>query len=103
MKELRYVGQRIIREDSYDKARGKTIYVGDMKRANMLYAKLVLGQKAHAEIEIDKTEAMLVDGIEAIFTHEDVPKVQYNAFEWHSSIKAPRDEYLLNNKARYVG
>ncbi|WFA09083.1 xanthine dehydrogenase family protein molybdopterin-binding subunit [Tissierella sp. Yu-01] len=103
MKELNYVGKRIIREDSFDKARGKTIYVEDMKRTDMLYAKLVLSQKAHAEIEIDKTEAILVEGIVDIFTHEDVPKVLYNSFEWHSSTKAPRDEYLLNNKARYVG
>lgn len=103
MGNLNYVGKSIIREDSFDKATGKTLYVGDMKRPNMLYAKLVLSQKAHAEIEIDKSEAMTVEGVEAIFTHEDVPNVVYNAFEWHSSIVAPRDEFLLNNKARYVG
>lgn len=103
MRNLNYVGKSIIREDSFDKATGKTLYVGDMKRPNMLYAKLVLSKKAHAEIEIDKSEAMTVEGIEAIFTHEDVPNVQYNPFEWHSSISAPKDEYLLNNKARYVG
>lgn len=103
MQNLKYVGKRLIREDSYDKARGKTLYVGDMKRADMLYAKLVLSQKAHAEIEIDKTEAMMVKDIEAIYTHEDVPNILYNAFEWHSSTKSTRDEKLLNEKARYVG
>lgn len=103
MENLNYVGKSVIREDSYDKAIGKTMYVGDMKRPNMLYAKLVLSEKAHAEIAIDKTEALAVEGIESIYTHEDVPNVVYNAFEWHSSISAPKDEYLLNNKARYVG
>ena len=103
MKELNYVGKSIIREDSFDKATGKTIYVGDMKRPNMLYAKLVLSQKAHAEIEIDKTEAMLVEGVEAIYTYDDVPSVLYNSFEWHSSIKGTEDESLLNKKAKYVG
>ena len=103
MKELNYVGKSIIREDSFDKATGKTVYVGDMKRPNMLYAKLVLSQKAHAEIEIDKTEAMLVEGIEAIYTYDDVPSILYNSFEWHSSIKGIEDESLLNKKAMYVG
>ncbi|WP_312702325.1 molybdopterin cofactor-binding domain-containing protein [Sedimentibacter sp.] len=103
MEKLNYVGKSVIREDSIDKATGKTLYVGDMRRTDMLYAKLVLSRKAHAEIEIDKSEAMSVEGIKAIYTHEDVPRVTYNGFEWHSSVTAPRDEYLLNNKARYVG
>lgn len=103
MKDLKYIGKSLIREDSYDKARGKTIYVADMKRPNMLYARLVLSQKAHAEIEIDKTEAMAVEGVKAIYTHKDIPDVAYNAFEWHSSVEGVRDERLLNEKARYVG
>lgn len=103
MRELNYVGKSVIREDSYGKATGKTLYVGDMRRTGMLYAKLVLSQKSHALVMIDKTEAMQVEGIEAIFTHEDVPKKLYNAFEWHSSTEEVRDEYLLNDKARYVG
>ncbi|MBZ2175170.1 molybdopterin-dependent oxidoreductase [Schnuerera sp. xch1] len=103
MKELKYVGKSLVREDSYDKATGKTIYVGDMKRTDMLYAKLVLSEKAHADIEIDRSEAMLVEGIEAIYTHEDVPKVFYNSAEWYPGIKGIRDELILNNRARFVG
>ncbi|MEW8974347.1 MAG: molybdopterin cofactor-binding domain-containing protein [Tissierellaceae bacterium] len=103
MKSLNYVGKSLIREDSYDKATGRTIYVGDMKRPNMLYAKLVLSKKAHAEIEIDKRDVLAVEGIKAIYTYEDVPNITYNSFEWHSSIEAVKDEYLLNKKARYVG
>lgn len=100
---MMYIGKNIIKEDTFHKASGRTIYVGDMKRPNMLYAKLILSEKAHAEIIIDKEEASLVEGIEAIYTHEDVPNVLYNSFEWHSSIKARKDEYLLNEKARFVG
>ena len=50
MKELKYVGKRLIREDVYDKARGKTQYTCDRKLEGMLYAKLVLSEKALAEI-----------------------------------------------------
>ena len=42
MKNLRYVGRDITREDAYDKARGKIKYVGDMKRCGMIYGKLIL-------------------------------------------------------------
>lgn len=103
MKDLNYVGKSLVRNDSYDKARGKTIYVGDMKRVNMLYAKLVLSDRAHAEIEIDKTEALEVEGIKAIYTYEDITKIKFNPFDWHSSVEGVKDQYLLSEKARYVG
>lgn len=103
MGKLKYVGKSILKEDSYDKATGRTKYVCDMKRHNMLYAKLVLSQKAHADIVIDKTEALNIEGIEAIYTYADVPKVQYNSHQWYAGATAFRDEYLLCDRARFVG
>lgn len=103
MEQLKYVGKSVIREDSYNKAAGKTRYVCDMKRHNMLYAKLVLSQKPHAEIEVDKSEAIKVEGIEAIYTYDDVPDVLYNSHEWYIGAKEYQDEYLLCNVARFVG
>ena len=50
--DLKYVGKSYIREDAYDKARGKTQYTCDRQIAGMLYAKLVLSEKANAEISI---------------------------------------------------
>ncbi|WP_326910313.1 xanthine dehydrogenase family protein molybdopterin-binding subunit [Sedimentibacter sp. MB31-C6] len=103
MEQLKYVGKSVIREDSYDKATGKTKFICDMKRHNMLYAKLVLSKKPHAEIEVDKSEAIKVEGIEAIYTYDDVPHVLYNSHEWYAGAKEFQDEYLLCNKARFVG
>lgn len=100
---LQYVGQRLIREDSYDRATGDTRYVGDMKRAGMLYARLFLSDHAHADYTLDLTEARAVPGIVAIYTHADVPNKPYNAMEWFSGIKGHHDEYLLNPRALYDG
>ena len=44
--ELEYVGKRYVREDAYDKARGKNRYTCDRKLTGMLFAKLVLSEKA---------------------------------------------------------
>lgn len=103
MKELKYVGKRLIREDVYDKARGKTQYTCDRMPQGLLYAKLVLSEKACAEIAVDTEAAKQVPGIEAVFTHEDVPKRKYNPHNWTACIDAPEDMYILSEKARYVG
>lgn len=43
--KFKYIGERIIRPDARDKARGKTRYTGDIRRHGMLYAKLVTSKK----------------------------------------------------------
>ena len=45
MSELEYVGKRYVREDAYDKARGKNRYTCDRKLTGMLFAKLVLSER----------------------------------------------------------
>lgn len=103
MKELKYVGKRLIREDVYDKARGKTQYTCDRRLEGMLYARLVLSEKALAEISINTEKAEQVPGICAVYTHKDVPKTKYNPHNWAPGIGAPEDMYILSEKARYVG
>lgn len=103
MEELKYVGKSLIRDDSYDKATGKTRFICDMRREGMLYAKIVMSKKAHANIEIKKDEALKVEGIVAIYTYEDVPKVLYNSHQWFEGVDSFKDEYLLSEKALFVG
>ena len=82
METLKYVGKRLVREDTFDKARGKTQYTCDRKLQGMLYGKLVLSEKAHGSIEIHTEKAEKVPGILRIFTHKDVPKKKYNPHNW---------------------
>lgn len=103
MANNKYIGQRVVREDSLKRATGETRYVADMKRRGMLYAKLLRSSKAHADFTLDLKKALEVPGVEAIYTYEDIPKVAYNSMKWYPGIEAIEDEYLLSNRARYFG
>lgn len=103
MEELTYVGKRYAKEDAFDKARGKTKYTCDRKLYGMLYARLVLSERAHARVTVDKTRALKVPGVTAVFTFEDVPKKTYNPHNWSACIDCPEDQYILSDMARYVG
>ncbi len=103
MKDLTYIGKRIVREDSYDKACGRTQFICDRVEAGMLYAKLVLSTKAHSDIRIDPGEALRVPGVVAVYSFEDVPKVKFNSHNWTPVITSPQDQYILSDRARYVG
>lgn len=102
-RDLKYVGKSYIREDVYDKARGKTQYTCDRQIAGMLYARLVLSEKANADITVHTEKAKQVPGIRAVFTHANVPKITYNPHNWSACLDAPMDQYILSGKARYVG
>ncbi|MGB8453717.1 MAG: molybdopterin cofactor-binding domain-containing protein [Anaerocolumna sp.] len=103
MRNLNYVGKSVEREDSYQKVRGKTKFICDMKRVGMLYAKLVLSKKAHSLVEIDTSEAEKAEGILAVYTFKDVPKVTYNAHKWYPGTNDVEDQYILSDRARYMG
>ena len=91
--DLKYVGKSYIREDAYDKARGKTQYTCDRQIAGMLYAKLVLSEKANAEISISTEKASRVPGIHAVFTHANVPKITYNPHNWSAPSHQKRQPF----------
>ncbi len=64
----------LARQDGLDKARGELHFVGDTIEAGCLHAALCVSGEAHGIIRsIDMREALLVPGIVAILTGEDVP------------------------------
>ncbi|WP_432663996.1 molybdopterin cofactor-binding domain-containing protein [Wukongibacter baidiensis] len=103
-KDFKYIGKSIVKHDVKEKATGKIKYAGDMKLDGMLYAKLLLSDVAHANIiNIDTSKAEALPGVVRVFTHKDVPKNYYNSHKWFEGIDFPRDELILNEKARHVG
>ncbi|MCI5644084.1 MAG: molybdopterin-dependent oxidoreductase [Peptoniphilus sp.] len=101
--DLKYVGKRLIRDDAYDRVRGKTKYVTDIKYDDMLYGKLVLSEKPHANFKFDFSKALKTKGIYKILTYKDVPHNKYNSMEWFTGINGVKDEMILNDRARFVG
>lgn len=103
MTDYKYIGKNIPREDALSRVTGQAKFVTDMVRHNMLYGKLVLSEHPHAEVSFDMKETLEVPGVFAVLTHEDFPKVGYNSMEWFTGVNGNKDEYALNDRARFVG
>ncbi len=96
---LSVVGKRLAKIDSPDKSTGRALFTDDISLPNMLYGKLLLSTKAHANLlSVDTSEALKLPGVKAIMTGADVPDAT-----WGTS-PARYDEYILaKGKVRYVG
>ena len=72
---MRFVNQPIRKKDAMQLLSGKPIYTQDIAPADCLVVKLLRSVQANAIIkEIDCRVAEKIEGIEAIFTWEDVPQ-----------------------------
>lgn len=98
------IGSRLPIHDAVGKVTGEIEYTGDIKLSNMAYGKLVLSTIPHGQvINIDKTEALAVEGVLGVLTYEDFPSTKYNSalrFKDHNIIKS---ETVLSQEVRFVG
>ncbi len=93
------VGERVISVDAIQKAAGSTKYAADLKRDEMLVARVLRSPHSHAKIlNIDKSQALKVDGVIAVFTGHDVPGLNTLGY------MDPKDHPVLaTDKVRHVG
>jgi len=110
--ELSVVGKRLPRPDAAAKATGIARYTIDIKLPGMLIGKVLRSPYPHAKIiKIDKSKAEKLPGVEAVIAFEDVPKKLFNMamddlLIRDQVVRAERekqDQYVLSDKARYVG
>ncbi len=109
--ELSVVGRSIPRLDGADKASGTAQYTADIKLPGMLIGKVLRSPYPHARIvRIDTSRAEKLAGVEAVITYDnDVPKKIFNRNMLSQVMADPvrmglsGDEYILCDKARYVG
>lgn len=102
------VGKREIRKDAVAKVTGKAKYSDDFFERDMLVGKVLRSPYAHAVIKhIDVSKARALPGVEAVITHEDLPKIKYGTagHPWSLELehRDVEDRLILTNKARYVG
>ena len=83
---------------------GKARYTMDVAIEGMLYLKVLRSPHAHARIrKIDKTKALAVPGVAAVYTWDDVPKRKFSSALHEDHLVDPDDTTLLDNVARFVG
>jgi carbon-monoxide dehydrogenase large subunit len=70
----RFIGKRIIRSEDDKLLKGQGSYVDDLHLPNMLQSAVLRSPHAHAVIvSIDCTQAKLLEGVHAVYTHADLP------------------------------
>lgn len=77
--ELSVVGRRLPGPSAAAKATGEARYTVDIKLPGMLIGKVLRSPYPHARIlNIDKSNAEKLPGVEAVITFKDVPKKLFN-------------------------
>jgi xanthine dehydrogenase molybdenum-binding subunit len=98
------IGESQLRPDMPSKVSGRAQYAGDLSLPGMLHAKTRRSNVAHARIKrIDATRALAHEGVRAVLTHRDVPRVLHYGSPHPRSASVTRDQYILDSKVRYWG
>ena len=92
------IGDSEPRLDAYDKATGKTIYASDFIQKDMLWVGVKRAGVKHARLlSINTSDAIIMEGVTAVLTHEDIP-----GHKIHGVVRADRP-VLVFEKIRYQG
>ena len=98
------VGKPEIKVDAIKLVQGKPAFTADIEKRGMLIAKVLHSPHAHARIKkIDTSKAKALDGVAAVLTWQDIPRVVYSTAGQSDPIPGPLDTFSLDHKVRFVG
>ena len=98
------VGKPEKKVDSIKLVQGKPAFTADIEPRGMLYARVLRSPHAHARIKhIDASKARALEGVAAVLTWQDIPRVVYSTAGQSDPIPGPLDLFSLDNKVRFVG
>ncbi|HEX9075413.1 MAG TPA: molybdopterin cofactor-binding domain-containing protein, partial [Anaerolineae bacterium] len=102
--ETRVVGKPEKKVDATKLVQGKPAFTDDVDLRGMLYAKVLWSPVAHARIkQIDVSRALALEGVHAVLTYKDIPRVVYSTAGQSDPIPGPLDSFSLDDKVRFVG
>jgi len=98
------VGKPEIKVDAVKLAQGKPAFTADFEKRGLLHAKVLFSPHAHALIKkIDTSKAKALEGVAAVLTWQDLPRVIYSTAGQSDPIPGPLDAFSLDKKVRFVG
>lgn len=98
------VGKPEIKVDAIKLVQGKPAFTADFEKRGMLHAKVLHSPHAHALIKkIDVSKAKELEGVAAVLTWQDIPRVVYSTAGQSDPIPGPLDTFSLDKKVRFVG
>ena len=102
------IGTNVTRLDAKAKVTGKAKYADDYFERDMLIGKVLRSPYAHAIIKrIDVSKALEIQGVEAVLTHKDVPKVKFatagHPWTFDEAHRDVEDRYIITDKVRFWG
>ncbi len=98
------VGKPEIKVDAIKLVQGKPAFTADFEKRGMLHAKVLHSPHAHALIKkIDTSKAKELEGVAAVLTWQDIPRVVYSTAGQSDPIPGPLDTFSLDKKVRFVG
>ena len=103
---MKYVNQPVRKKDAMQLVTGQPVYVDDIAPKDCLIVKLLRSPYANAMVtSVNKAAAMKVDGIEAIYTWEDIPQDgrRYTQAGQTYPEPSPYDRLLIDRHVRFVG
>ena len=103
---MKVVNQPLRKKDAMQLVTGKPVYVDDVTPRDCLCVKLLRSPHANAIVKsINKTAAMKVPGMEAIFTWEDVDQNgrRYTQAGQTYPEASPYDRLVIDRHVRFVG
>ncbi len=98
------VGKPEVKVDAVKLVQGKPAFAADFEKRGLLHAKVLRSPHAHARIKhIDASKARALEGVAAVLTWQDIPRVVYSTAGQSDPIPGPLDTFSLDNKVRFVG
>ena len=103
---MKYVNKPVRKKDAMQLVTGQPVYMDDIAPKDCLIVKLLRSPHANAIVTLNKTAAMKVDGIDAIYTWEDIRRTRSGTRRQDRHIRRwspPYDRLLLDRHVRHVG
>ncbi|MBZ9798684.1 xanthine dehydrogenase family protein molybdopterin-binding subunit [Mesorhizobium sp. ES1-4] len=90
--------------DGVEKVTGALRFTADMNLDGLLHCGLLFSPRAHARVAyVNAHAALAVEGVRAVFWHENTPAHHYNSSIWFAGQDALKDERMFAPVARHIG